>query len=145
MKQISGNRNPAMVYLELLSRQRGEGVIEMNHEADHAFAAGYVGNRAIRTWQERMKLLQELGFIQTVKVGNQRYRYVAILHPTDVVERLRLDKKIPNDWWNAYTANKRETKERTFQQREQRKLSSQKVVTIPTKSTKPKGAKRVSA
>ena len=66
MKQISGNRNPAMVYLELLSRQRGEGVIEMNHEADHAFAAGYVGNRAIRTWQERMKLLQELGFIQTV-------------------------------------------------------------------------------
>lgn len=143
-KLISGNRNPAMVYLELLSRQRGEGVIEMAHEQDHAFAAGYVGNRAVRTWQERMNLLQELGFIATVKVGNQRYRYVAIVHPTDVVERLRLAKRVPNDWWNAYTANKRETKERTFEQREQRRLAAQKVVPLPAKSVKAKERKRAS-
>ena len=77
-KQISGKKDPSSVYLELLSRQRGEGVIEMMHENDHAFAAGYEGTRAVRTWQERMKVLEANGFIQTKQVGNQRYKYVPL-------------------------------------------------------------------
>jgi hypothetical protein len=64
-KEISKKHDPSFVYLELLSRQRGEGVIEMAHEEEHAFAAGYVGTRAVRTWQERMKILEENGFIRT--------------------------------------------------------------------------------
>src|SRR5215467_7009300 len=50
--------------LALLSRHFDGGVIEMGNEADHAYAAGYTGSRAIRTWHERMLLLQELGFIK---------------------------------------------------------------------------------
>lgn len=38
--EISGNKDPSSVYLDLISGQRGEGVIEMGHEADHAFASG---------------------------------------------------------------------------------------------------------
>jgi hypothetical protein len=117
-KEISGGKDPSFVYLELLSRQRGEGIIEMAHEADHAYAAGYDGSRAVRTWQERMRILEEIGFIQTVKIGNHRYKYVAMVHPTTVVHRLRVQKRITDDWWNAYIANKRETKEPTFEQRE---------------------------
>ena len=55
---VEGNqrqKDPSSVYLDLISRQRGEGVIEMGHEADHVFASGYTGRRAVRTWQERMR------------------------------------------------------------------------------------------
>src|ERR1700727_2035466 len=64
-KEISKKHDPSSVYLELLSRQRGEGVIEMGHETEHAFASGYVGSRAVRTSLERMKLFEDNGFIRT--------------------------------------------------------------------------------
>src|ERR1035441_8312976 len=50
-KPISGTKSASLVYLELLSRHRSDGVIEMASEADHAFAAGYEGSRAVRSWQ----------------------------------------------------------------------------------------------
>src|SRR6185369_8648973 len=84
-KNLSNNCDPSSVYVELFSRHMGEGVIEMAHEGDHAFAAGYTGTRAVRTWQERMKLLEELGFIKTKSIGNQTYKYVLLVHPTAVV------------------------------------------------------------
>ena len=127
-KRISQKKDPSTVYLELMSRQRGEGIIEMGHEADHAFASGYEGRRAVRTWQERMKILQDNGFIRTVKVGNQRFRFIAIVHPTAAVQRLREGKKIPENWWNAYLACKAETREPTHEQRQKKKESAQKVV-----------------
>ena len=129
-KEISAKKDPSSVYLDLISRQRGEGVIEMGHEADHAFASGYEGRRAVRTWQERMKILEENGFIKTVEVGNQQYKYVAIVHPTTAVQRLRDNKKVPNKWWNAYLARKIETREATHDQREKKKESARKVVPL---------------
>jgi hypothetical protein len=129
-KEISTKKDPSSVYLDLISRQRGEGVIEMGHEAEHAFASGYEGRRAVRTWQERMKILEENGLIRTAEVGNQRYKYVAIVHPTTAVQRLRDDKRVPNKWWNAYVARKLETREATHEQREKRKASAKKVVPL---------------
>jgi hypothetical protein len=130
-KHISPKKqDPSSVYLDLLSRQRGEGIVEMGHEADHAFASGYEGRRAVRTWQERMELLVDNGFIKTVEVGNQRFKYIAIIHPTIAIQRLREKKIIPDNWWNAYVARKLETKEATHEQREKRKESAQKVVSL---------------
>lgn len=131
-KEISGKKDPSSVYLDLMSRQRGEGVIEMGHEADHAFASGYEGRRAVRTWQERMRILEENGFIRTAEVGNQRYKYVAIIHPTTAVQRLRDGNKVPNRWWNAYVARKLETREATHEQREKKRESARKVVSLPS-------------
>lgn len=140
-KEISKKHDPSSVYMELLSRQRGEGVIEMVHEGEHAFAAGYVGTRAVRTWQERMKILEESGFIKTLQVGNQRYKYVAIVHPTIAVQHLREQKKVDDNWWNAYLANKRESKEPTFEQRKKKIAATRKVISMPVASKKKASAR----
>jgi hypothetical protein len=112
-----------------MSRQRGEGIIEMEHDADHAFAAGYEGSRAVRTWQERMKILEDNGFILRKKVGG-RFKLVAIVHPAIPVQRLRDKNKIPDNWWNAYIALKTETKEATYEQLQKKKESAKKVVPL---------------
>jgi hypothetical protein len=135
LKQISQNKDPSSVYLELMSRQRGEGIIQMEHEADHAFAAGYEGSRAVRTWQERMKILEDNGFILTKKVGN-RFKFVAIVHPTTAIQHLRDKGKIRDNWWDAYIALKVETKEPTYEQRQKKKESDQKIVPLVRRAKK---------
>lgn len=135
-KQISQKKDPASVYLDLLSRQRGEGIVEMEHEAVHAFAAGYEGTRAIRTWQERMKVLEQGGFIKTIDVGNQKYKYVAIIHPTTAIQKLRDAKKVSDKWWNAYIALKVQTREATHEERQKKIASARKVVPIVPSAAK---------
>jgi hypothetical protein len=127
-KALSGNLDPSGVYLELLSRHIDSGIVEMTNEADHAYGAGYFGNRAVRTWQERVRVLEELGFIITKQIGNLRYKYVLIVHPTVAIQKLRDDDKIPDAWWDAYINRKIEVKEETFEERQKKKNA--KVISI---------------
>ena len=60
-KSLSGNKDPGRVYLELLARHRDAGVVEMVTAEEHSYAAGCSGNRGVRTWQVRVKLLEALG------------------------------------------------------------------------------------
>lgn len=112
-KKISGNKDPSLVYLELFSRHFDEGLIELGSEADHAFASGYSGKRAVRTWHERIKLLEELGFIKTMQGGTQRYKYVLLLNPFDAIAALKKKGLVPEDWLNAYRSRCIETGEKT--------------------------------
>ena len=84
MKAVSGKLNPSRVYLELWARHMGGGIIEMKHEGDHAYAAGYTSRRGVRTRRDNMALLEANGFIKTKKAGNQQYKYVFLIHPTAV-------------------------------------------------------------
>jgi hypothetical protein len=110
-KQLTGGRDVARVYLELLSRHMDGGVIEIGNEADHAYAAGYAGTRAIRTWSERMQLLEKLGFIKTKKVGGQRYKLVLLTDPVNAVASLYRQRRVPEAWFEAYSLRLLETKE----------------------------------
>jgi hypothetical protein len=76
-----------------------------------------------------------------VEVGNQRFKYVAIVHPTTAVQRLRDNKRIPDKWWNAYVARRLETREVTHDQREKKKANAQKVVPL-VPSAKTPGQKK---
>ena len=127
-KDLSGNYDPSGVYVELLSRHIDSGIVEMTNEADHAYGAGYFGTRGVRTWQERVRVLEELGFIITKQIGNQRYKYVLIVHPTVAVQNLRDDGKVDDTWWDAYINRKIEVKEDTFEDRQKKKGA--KVVSI---------------
>lgn len=131
-KAVSKGHQPSKTYLELLSRHRSEGVIEMKHEGQHAYAAGHYSNRAIRTWRDHMQVLEDQGFIKTVAIGGQKYAYVLLVHPTTVVEQLRLAKKITEPrWLTAYQDTQRESKELSFEERKKAKTArTAKVVSI---------------
>jgi hypothetical protein len=144
MKAVSGKKNPSRVYLELWARHMGGGVIEMKHEGEHAYAAGYTSRRSMRTWRDHMALLEEMGLIKTKKAGNQQYKYALLVHPTAAVEALRLQGKVDSHWLETYELRQLETKERAFAQRMKEKKDATrqgvKVVPIKTAKSQPKKA-----
>lgn len=129
-KKLSGRSCPSPVYLELWARDMGEGFIEMKREEEHAYGSGYSGPRAVRTWQERMRILEELGFIKIKHVQNQRYRYVLLVHPAAVVERLLLEGKVTQNWVDTYTVRQIETKETTLEERKKDREAAAKVIPL---------------
>jgi hypothetical protein len=132
-KELSGNYDPTGVYLELLSRHIDGGVVEMTDEAVHAYGAGYFGSRAIRSWHERMKTLERNGFIITKRIGNQRYKFVLIVHPTVALQRLRDKGKVDDILWDAFRARQIEVKEDTYEERLKKKNAN--VVSISSAKT----------
>ena len=135
-KAVSGRLDPSPVYLELLARHFDGGVIEMIHEADHAYAAGYTGRRAMRSWQERMKLLERFGFIRTKAMGNHKYKYVLIVHPTTVVERLKSKNLVTPEWLDVYRSRQIETKEESYDARKKRAKKVISIISPPKKKAK---------
>ncbi len=127
-KTIDAKGNAARVYLELWARHLGGGVIEMKHEGEHAYGAGYVGNRAIRTWREHILLLEKHGFIKVHGSGNQEFKYVLLMHPTSIVERLRGENKLDKHWLQTYMTRQLETKEEPYEAR----LKAGKIARKPT-------------
>lgn len=109
-KSVSGDRDPSPVYLELLARHHGQGVVEMTYEEDHAFAAGYTTQRAARTWRDRMKVLVDAGFIKVTSSG-KRYSKVLLLHPSLAMRKLYDAGKISESLWQAFRTRQIEVKE----------------------------------
>jgi hypothetical protein len=110
-RKLTNGRDVSRVYLELMARHMDAGVIEIGNESDHAYASGYTGTRAIRTWHERMQLLEKLGFIRSKQVGNQRYKLVLLVDPFQAVVNLRKQGRVTDAWWEAYALRLMETKE----------------------------------
>lgn len=115
-KNLSGNSDPSKVYVELLARHIDNGVVEMVHESEHAFAAGYSGHRAVRTWQDGVKILERTGFIKTKRVGT-RIKFALLVHPTTAIQRLRDARKVPDDWWETYRGRQIEIGEVSYEKR----------------------------
>jgi len=101
-KKITGKLDCSAVYLELHSRDFGQGLVEILDEDEHAFCAGYFGNRALRSWRERIVMLEKAGFIKIAPKGNRRIGYVLLINPRSVAEELRRQGKVSEAWWRTY-------------------------------------------
>ena len=124
-KRLSGRKDPSRVYLALLARHVDSGIVEVVNEAELAYESGYTGQRAIRTWQERMQLLAKLGLIKIQPSGNQKYRYILLVHPSLVIEKLhKQGDVIDGNWWSAYVARRQETKESSYQKPKRKAVSA---------------------
>lgn len=95
--------DPAGAYLDLLSRNMGEGLVEITSEVEHAMLSGLSGtNRGVRSWRERLRALSELGFVRLFPAGGPRVDQVVLLHPTSAMTALRDAGKVRDDLWTIF-------------------------------------------
>ena len=78
--------------------------VEVTDEETFAYSSGYsTPGRNVRSWRERMDILQNLGFVSVKPNGSRKYGYILLFHPHNVIKKLREQSKIPENWWGAYT------------------------------------------
>jgi hypothetical protein len=97
-----GDGDATSVYIDLWARVYDEGYVQITNPIDNAYSSGYSGSRAQRTWQERMRLLEDHGFIKIAANGAQEYGHVLIMNPLLLAARLRHEGKVPDEWWAAF-------------------------------------------
>lgn len=142
-KKISGSADLSSVYLELLARHRDSGIVDMVSPGEHSYAAGYSGPRGVRTWQERMKLLEQLGFIKSRLSGNQQYKHVLLVHPTIAVKKLHDKGKVSPAWWDTYRTRQIEATEAPYEKLMElhAPAEAEEEKVVPIKAAKSKAAK----
>ena len=101
---------PIRIYWELWCRDRGQGIISIIDEQEHAHASGYGGERGLRTWQAHMRKLAESGFIKIAPKGNREFAHVLLLNPLAVAHWHHTRKRTPPGWWEAFRDRAREIK-----------------------------------
>ena len=87
-------------YLEMWCRLLEEKFLTLNH-AEMAFHAGFTGQRAVRTWKERVNKLVELGFIEAKAGAHGDLTYAIFINPYHVIKRAYLAKQVPEAKWQA--------------------------------------------
>jgi len=88
-------------YFELWSRLYDELFLTLNRPEEMAFHAGFSGQRALRTWKDRIRRLAELGFIELKPGPLGDLSYAIIFNPFHVIKRAYLQGKVPEDRWRA--------------------------------------------
>jgi hypothetical protein len=88
-------------YLELWARLRDEQFLTLNRPEEMAFHAGFEGQRALRTWKDRVQRLANLGFIGLVPGPLGDLSYAVFYNPYHVVKRAYIAKKVQERKWQA--------------------------------------------
>lgn len=106
MDGLSKGKPVGSTYLELWCRAYDECFVTLNNPQELAFHSGFSGQRAVTTWRERMRILQELGFIDVQPGPSGEMSYALVLNPYHVIKGLH-EKKTPGltaDLYNALAA-----------------------------------------
>lgn len=137
MDQLSGKGQPVgQTYLELWCRLREEGFLTLNKPKEMAFHAGFSGQRAVRTWRDRVKRLIDLGFVNAKPGPEGELSYLIFFNPYHVIKRAYLDGKVPEDKWQALMMRALETKALDFDE-----IGDDGSLVVP-KTTKPNRTQR---
>lgn len=102
MDDLSGKGFPVgQTYLEMWSRLYDELFLTLNRPEEMAFHAGFTGQRALRTWKDRVKRLAELGFVDVKPGPLGELSYVIFLNPYHVIKRAYLKGNVQENKWQA--------------------------------------------
>jgi hypothetical protein len=83
-----------MTYAELWCRSFDEMYVSLSKSKEMAFCSGFIGQRAERTWAEKIRKLAELGFIK-IKGGQAgQLSHALIMNPYLVIKKLHDDKVV---------------------------------------------------
>jgi hypothetical protein len=103
MNDLANGQPVGITYLELWCRAFDESFVTLSKPREMAFHAGFSGQRAERTWRGRMKILEELGFIELQEGPSGPMSYALILNPYLVIRQHYQGKQpgIRTDKYNA--------------------------------------------
>ena len=102
MDDLSGKGFPvSRTYLEMWARLREEQFLTLNRPEEMAFHTGFEGQRALRTWKDRVQRLAELGFIGLKSGPLGDLSYAVFYNPYHVVKRAYLAGKVQDRKWQA--------------------------------------------
>jgi len=105
MDQMSKTKPVSSAYFELFCRGFDDCMIVLNKHKEMAFHAGFDGQRGERTWRERLKILEELGFIRLKEGPSGSMSYALILNPYHVIkEQFGKHFGITHECYNALLA-----------------------------------------
>lgn len=88
-------------YFDLWCRTYDDSFVIVTKQREMAFYSGFTGERAERTWADRMNLLKELGFIDIKPGTNGPIHYVLVFNPYPVIQRHHQEGRIGDAPFNA--------------------------------------------
>jgi hypothetical protein len=87
---LSKNQPAGQAYFVLWCYRRpGSSLVTIENPQVFAAETGFSGERALTTWKQRMKTLQELGFIDAKEGSTGAFHYVLIPNPHRVIQKLK--------------------------------------------------------
>lgn len=102
MDDLAGKGFPVgQTYIELWCRLYDELFLTLNRPEEMAFYAGFTGQRAVRTWKDRVKRLAELGFIDLKSGPLGDMSYAVFFNPYHIIKRAYLNKLVAEDKYRA--------------------------------------------
>jgi hypothetical protein len=85
---LSKGKPVSAAYLELWSRNYGDSFVILSKPREMAFHSGFIGQRAERTWLERLALLKEMGFLDLKPGPSGPASYAILYDPYAAVQKL---------------------------------------------------------
>jgi hypothetical protein len=90
MDDLANGRPVSSTYLELWCRTYDEAFVVLSKPRELAFHSGFSGQRAERTWKERLNILAEIGFIGLKSGPSGSASYAIIYNPYRVIQKLHV-------------------------------------------------------
>lgn len=85
MDSLSKGKPVSSTYLDLWCRTYDDSFVVANKHREMAYYSGFDGERAVRTWASRIRILRDLGFIDVKEGPNGPINYILLFNPYFVV------------------------------------------------------------
>ncbi len=101
MDNMSKGKPVSQTYLDLWCRTFNDSFVIANKPTEMAFYSGFKGERAVRTWADRMAILAKHGFIDIKDGPNGPISYVLVLNPFHVLKESQAKGAVDTKSYNA--------------------------------------------
>lgn len=89
MDSLSKGKPLGQTYFVLWCHVYDDSILIIDNPSTYVAEAGFTGERALTTWNGRMKALQDLGFIDCKDGASGKFHYVLIKNPHQVLWQLK--------------------------------------------------------
>lgn len=87
MNCLSKGKPVSSTYLELWCRAFDQCIVTLSKHQEHAFHAGFTGQRGVLLWKQRILILAELGFIDVKSGPSGPISYALIFNPYYIIKK----------------------------------------------------------